>query len=419
MLNLRLNSAAAELEVSIHRQPSSEAVNQAICLVTLFVGACGWLIASNAKAAPEIAAVTEPACNGEVIVLSGEGFDPASTRVMAAALGEDDNDFYPQESHDPAEYLNALDRRPPLPKTPPESALSCEVLGGDGRWLHARMCCSRRSWVRVPATAVLWAGNDAGWSRPYVVNRPQAQWLSPTSAAPGEAIRIFGRTFAWGWQIEPAVGYIREVGGGVPIRLRRAPEHREDGHTERWCLSAWLSEDLEPGEYEVSVHARHGGPWGWSEPIRLRVEPEPTVSGPVVNVREQGAKGDGLTDDTEALQKAVTLAAEQKGIVFLPAGIYAISRTLSLPPGTVFRGQTAQTTTITNHREQSLRPGLATDRTRQVFHPAMVYVPDGRTVVQDVTLRFMPATAPVMQVGRDMAWAEDVSLYRVMFEGRQ
>lgn len=414
MSNLRSSHTATESRAS-----TNGLCNQAIYLIAMFASVCGWLIASRAQAAPEIAVITEPACNGEVIVLSGEGFDPASTRVMAVALGEDDSDFNPQESHDPAAYLNALDRRPSLPDTPPESALPCEVLAGDERWLQVRMCCSRRSWVRVPATTVLWAGSDAGWSRPYLVNRPQAQWLSPTSAAPGEAVRIFGRTFAWGWQIEPAVGYIRKIGGGVPIRLRRAPEHREDGHTERWCLSAWLPEDLEAGEYDVFVHARHGGPWGWSDPLRLRVEPEPTVSGPVVSVREQGAKGDGLTDDTEALQKAATLAAEQKGIVFLPAGVYAISRTLSLPPGTVLRGQTAQTTTITNHREQSLRPGLATDRTGKVFQPAMVYIPDGHAVVQDLTLRFMPATAPVMQVGRDMAWAEDVALYRVMLEGRQ
>ena len=396
MFNVRFDSASAATKTPTDLHPSSQTLNNVIsfCMASLAVS-CLWLIASRAQAAPEIAVVTEPACNGEVIVLSGEGFDPASTRVMAAALGEDDNDFNPQEPHDPAEYLNALDHRPSLPQTPPKSALSCEVLGGDGRWLHVRMCCSRRSWVRVPATTVLWAGDDAGWSRPYLVNRPQSQWISPTSAAPGEAIRIFGRTFAWGWQIEPAVGYIRKVDGGVPIRLRRAPEHREDGHTERWCLSAWLPEDLESGEYEVLVHARHGGPWGWSDPLRLRVEPEPMVSGLVVDVREQGAKGDGLTDDTEALQKAVALAAEQKGLVFLPAGVYAISRTLSLPPGTVLRGQTAQTTTITNHREQSLRPGLG-------YRPSPAG-PSGRrwctcrtdsTVVQDLSLRFMPATAP-------------------------
>ena len=76
-----------------------------------------------------------------------------------------------------------------------------------------------------------------------MVNRPQAQWISPGTTAPGEAIRIFGRTLAWGWQIEPAVAYARRVGGGEPIRLARAPRHREDGHTERWCLSAWLPDD--------------------------------------------------------------------------------------------------------------------------------------------------------------------------------
>lgn len=396
--------------------------------VTLSVGAsCLLLVVGmavsaprTARAAPEIAVVSEPACNGEVIVLTGEGLDPARIKVVAAALGEEDADFNPQQPHLPEQHLAAIDRRPSLPATPPEGALPCEVLGGGEGWLHVRMRSTRRSWFRVPVTAALWAGGDeTGWSQPYVVNRPQAQWLSPAPAAPGEAIRIFGRTFAWGWQIEPAIAYLRSVNGGKPIPLVRAPRHREDGHTERWCLSAWLPEDLAPGDYEVFVHARHGGPWGWSDPLRLRVEPEQTVAGPAINVGALGAQGDGMTDDTAALERAIQQAVEQKGVVLLPAGVYAVSRTLELPAGTVLRGETAKSSIITNLTGQAVRPGLATDRPNKVFRPAMVYVPEGRVILQDLTLRFMPATAPVMQVGRDLAWAEDVSLYRLRLESRQ
>ncbi|NJK90757.1 MAG: hypothetical protein HC904_02330 [Blastochloris sp.] len=41
--------------------------------------------------------------------------------------------------------------------------------------------------------------------------------------------------------------------------------------------------------------------------------------------RDFGAKGDGVTDDTAAIQKALN---EKKGILYLPAGTYMISDTL-------------------------------------------------------------------------------------------
>jgi len=43
----------------------------------------------------------------------------------------------------------------------------------------------------------------------------------------------------------------------------------------------------------------------------------------------------------------------------------------------------------------------------------------GRFVLQDLTLRFMPATAPALEIGRDEVYVEDVGMYRVRFESRQ
>ena len=53
-----------------------------------------------------------------------------------------------------------------------------------------------------------------------------------------------------------------------------------------------------------------------------------------VNVRDLGAKGDGITDDTEALQKAV--AAHRT--IYLPSGFYVVHETLKLRPDTVLIG---------------------------------------------------------------------------------
>lgn len=53
----------------------------------------------------------------------------------------------------------------------------------------------------------------------------------------------------------------------------------------------------------------------------------------VVSVKDFGAVGDGTTDDTAAIQAAITYAQSGNGsVVYLPAGIYVISDTLTITP---------------------------------------------------------------------------------------
>lgn len=53
-----------------------------------------------------------------------------------------------------------------------------------------------------------------------------------------------------------------------------------------------------------------------------------------VNLRELGAKGDGATDDTEVLQKAIIAHRT----IYLPSGFYVVRDTLTLRPDTVLIG---------------------------------------------------------------------------------
>jgi hypothetical protein len=59
----------------------------------------------------------------------------------------------------------------------------------------------------------------------------------------------------------------------------------------------------------------------------------------VVNVRAYGASGDGKTDDTAAVQKAVD-AAPTGGTVRFPRGVYVV-RSVNIRPGLTYRGEKA------------------------------------------------------------------------------
>ena len=62
----------------------------------------------------------------------------------------------------------------------------------------------------------------------------------------------------------------------------------------------------------------------------------------VFPVTRYGAKADGLTDATAALQKAVNAAAKRGGIVTLPAGKFLIAGSVKVPAGVTVRGVNAR-----------------------------------------------------------------------------
>jgi hypothetical protein len=75
----------------------------------------------------------------------------------------------------------------------------------------------------------------------------------------------------------------------------------------------------------------------------------PKAGGPTINVKDKGAKGDGRTDDTEALRRAIDVASGKDATVFVPDGTYMIDAvgdkrimlksrmTLKLSPGAILK----------------------------------------------------------------------------------
>lgn len=66
-------------------------------------------------------------------------------------------------------------------------------------------------------------------------------------------------------------------------------------------------------------------------------EASPTSS--FVSIRSAGAKGDGTTDDTSAINTALSSAASSGSIVFFDQGTYKVTNTIYIPPGSRIVGE--------------------------------------------------------------------------------
>jgi len=77
----------------------------------------------------------------------------------------------------------------------------------------------------------------------------------------------------------------------------------------------------------------------WSSGDSLNSRNLNNMGGNIINVMAHGAVGDGVTDDTAAIQAAINEASTTSGTeVFLPAGSYKITSSLSLRPNVILRG---------------------------------------------------------------------------------
>jgi polygalacturonase len=57
-----------------------------------------------------------------------------------------------------------------------------------------------------------------------------------------------------------------------------------------------------------------------------------------INVKDFGAIGDGVNDDSGAIQAAIDAASVKGGIVFIPSGKYLITKSISVKPGVSVEG---------------------------------------------------------------------------------
>ena len=92
----------------------------------------------------------------------------------------------------------------------------------------------------------------------------------------------------------------------------------------------------------------------WTTPSTVRKEPNGWL-----NVRLFGAKGDGVADDTEAIQAAISSALEDLGgTVFLPAGTYLVTQPIALESGVSLVGASQRSTVVKKTNDTSNTDGF-------------------------------------------------------------
>lgn len=83
------------------------------------------------------------------------------------------------------------------------------------------------------------------------------------------------------------------------------------------------------------------GSWGTllNEFLQVSHNDDGTLKNLYINVKDHGAKGDGTTDDTAAIQSALNAAGiNQGGMVFIPVSDYVVNGTLEVPLSTQIGG---------------------------------------------------------------------------------
>lgn len=362
------------------------------------------LLGSWCLAAPEISRVmTTP--DSDVLVVFGEGLAPAGGAGEIHVLsGVQEVVWFPDKDTELIERIRAsgsrLPKIEPLPAQPPDDAKPCQIVQRSEQFLVAVNAGGR----------VLWVRDGEGISRPVAFGFARLWWLSQDVVAPGEDIRVFGKALISCPYRPVSYAFLVPKGGGEPIEVPVG-----QGRHPYYERAVRIPADCPEGDYQLFLHNGAGGPYGWSNPLPLRVEKPAPPPERLFNVRDFGAVGDGMVDDTEALLKALAAAeAAGGGIVYFPPGTY-IAHTHLIPAENVYLKGAGRALTILT---VSPRYGFQGTHPRTGPDSGLVVLPH-RCGVSDMSFELRKPLAAAVFIRREPPYSvgEDVYVRRCDFRG--
>lgn len=232
--------------------------------------------------------------------------------------------------------------------------------------------------AELPADSeyLIWPVNSAGAGCPVAVNATDAWWIGPNVATRGDTVSMYGRNLAQQQKTSLTSHiYLQKDGAkGRWARVTAANPYKVD---------FTVPPDLANGDYQIWVHNGRGGHYGWSGPLALTVNDGAPWTDKKFNVKDYGAKGDGVTDDEAAIQSALDAArASPWSTIYLPAGAYLVSSGFNPPSQVRWLGDGAKRTAI------KVGPGFVKPPGDNPRRYALIFAQPGidHVTFQDLTL---------------------------------
>ena len=174
---------------------------------------------------------------------------------------------------------------------------------------------------------------DADGYREYI-NAPYIKWVQGDcgqTATTDGWIRIMGENLSNG-KNTPKIVLVNESGNITSLSVSKVYD--------TYSIEANIPQSLAVGTYDVYLHNGYGDDTAWSMPSKIEIKEPVTKSTNVYNVKNYGAIGDGYTDDTLAVRKAIEQAnINGGGTVYFPSGRYLFTGTFRIPQNTAIKGE--------------------------------------------------------------------------------
>ena len=197
---------------------------------------------------------------------------------------------------------------------------------------------------QLPAWSMylLWPRTGANFGKPVALNRTEAWWVGADQALAGETVSVYGRNLSHGNGTVSSWVYVKASGNvaGQWIKPTSVNPYRV----------SFQVPTLSPDQYEIWMHNGHGGQFGWSGPLTLNVltqSPWAGQSAHQFNVKDYGALGNGIADDSPAIQSALNAAGKAApATVYFPAGTYVVNGMITLKDHISWLGEGRDTSII-------------------------------------------------------------------------
>jgi len=172
------------------------------------------------------------------------------------------------------------------------------------------------------------------------INAPAVKWVQGDigeCASPNGWLRICGEKLSIDGGETSVV--LEKDGKFIPMEITRVYD--------AYSVEIKIPENFEVGSYKVYLTNGFGGDTAWSMPVEVKIALPEVMPDKVFNVRDFGAVGTGLIDDTEAVKAALEASKENGGgVVYFPRGRYKVTDSFDIPNYTTLKGESVESTQI-------------------------------------------------------------------------